>query len=116
MELQDNIKYGNHWCYMLHCTFYGSADCVTDCGRSKRIGAIILHIGLSLLIYRAITSSKRGIAVLAYRIHFVVDFIAVACAAVLPIYALEACIFVLAIGTLVLSLKLNQQELNCKRS
>lgn len=81
----------------------------------ERIGAMILHIGLSLLIYRAVTSGKRGIAALAYAIHFAVDFFAVACAAVLPIYVMEACIFVLAIGTLVLSLKLNQQELHGKR-
>lgn len=76
----------------------------------ERISAMILHIGLSLLIYRAVTSGKRGMAVLAYGIHFAVDFLAVASAAALPVYALEAGILVLAIGTFMLSLKLNRQE------
>lgn len=80
----------------------------------ERISAMILHIGLSLLIYRAVTSGKRGIAALAYGIHFVVDFIAVAFAADLPIYILEIGVLALAVGTLALSLKLNRQELNCK--
>lgn len=78
----------------------------------ERLGAMILHIGLSLLIYRAVTSGKRGVAALAYAIHFVVDFFAVAFAAVLPIYILEIGVLALAVGTLVLSLKLNRQELN----
>lgn len=64
-----------------------------------------------MLIYRSATLDKRGIAVLASR-HLSMDFIAVTCDRVLPIYVLEASIFVLAIGTPVLSLKLNQQELN----
>lgn len=80
----------------------------------ERISAMILHIGLSLLIYRAVTSGKRGIAALAYGIHFVVDFIAVAFAAALPIYILEIGVLALAVGTLALSLKLNKQELNSK--
>lgn len=81
----------------------------------ERVCAMILHVGLSLLIYRAAKSNKCGIAALAYGIHFIVDFIAVACAAVLPIYVLEAGIFALAIGTLLLSLKLNRQEAIAKR-
>ena len=48
----------------------------------ERISAIILHIGLSLLIYRAVKAGKcrtaAFTAVLAYGIHFIVDFFAVA--------------------------------------
>ena len=76
----------------------------------ERLGAMILHIGLSLLIYRAVTSGKRGVAALAYAIHFAVDFFAVAFAAVLPIYLLEIGVLALAVGTLLLSLNLNRQE------
>lgn len=76
----------------------------------ERLGAMTLHIGLSLLIYRAVTSGKRGIAALAYGIHFAVDFFAVAFAAVLPVYLLELIVLALAVGTLVLSLKLNRRE------
>ena len=55
----------------------------------ERISAIILHIGLSLLIYRAVKAGKCRTAVftavLAYGIHFIVDFFAVAGPALLPI-------------------------------
>ena len=78
----------------------------------ERLGAIILHVGLSLLIYRAVSTGKRGVAALAYAIHFAVDFFAVAFAAVLPIYVLEIIIVALAVGTLALSLNLNRQEMH----
>ena len=54
----------------------------------ERISAIILHIGLSLLIYQAVKAGKcrtaAFTAVLAYGIHFIVDFFAVAGPALLP--------------------------------
>ena len=104
----------------------------------ERISAIILHIGLSLLIYRAVKSGKcraaesskcrtaesskcrtaesgkcqaaAFTAVLAYGIHFVVDFFAVAGSAILPIYVIEIGVFVMAVGTLVMALKLERME------
>ncbi len=84
----------------------------------ERISAIILHIGLSLLIYRAVKAGKCGAkesgkcraaaftAVLAYGIHFIVDFFAVAGPALLPIYVIEIGVFVMAAGTLVMALKM----------
>ena len=88
----------------------------------ERISAIILHIGLSLLIYRAVKAGKCGTAesgkcraaaftaVLAYGIHFIVDFFAVAGSAILPIYVIEIGVFVMAAGTLVMALKLERME------
>ena len=104
----------------------------------ERISAIILHIGLSLLIYRAVKSGKCGAAesgkceaaesgkcraaesgkcraaaftaVLAYGIHFIVDFFAVAGSAILPIYVIEIGVFVMAAGTLIMALKLERME------
>lgn len=76
----------------------------------ERVSAIILHIGLSLLIYRAVKFGSRRMAALAYGIHFIVDFFAVVCAARIPVLILEAAVFAMAIGALLLSLKLNQQE------
>ena len=67
----------------------------------ERISAIILHIGLSLLIYRAVKAGKcrtaAFTAVLAYGIHFIVDFFAVAGPVLLPIYVMLAAL-VLIIG------------------
>ena len=76
----------------------------------ERISAIILHIGLSLLIYRAVKAGKcrtaAFTAVLAYGIHFIVDFFAVAGPTLLPIYVIEIGVFVMAAGTLVMALKM----------
>lgn len=80
----------------------------------ERISAIILHIGLSLLIYRAVKAGKcrtaAFTAVLAYGIHFIVDFFAVAGPALLPIYVIEIGVFVMAAGTLVMALKMGRME------
>ena len=80
----------------------------------ERISAIILHIGLSLLIYRAVKAGKcrtaAFTAVLAYGIHFIVDFFAVAGPALLPIYVIEIGVFVMAAGTLVMELKMGRME------
>ena len=67
--------------------------------------------------YRVVTAdlsgSKAGkcrtaafTAVLAYGIHFIVDFFAVAGPALLPIYVIEIGVFVMAAGTLVMALKM----------
>ena len=96
----------------------------------ERISAIILHIGLSLLIYRAVKAGKcraaesgkcrtaesgkcrtaAFTAVLAYGIHFIVDFFAVAGSALLPIYVIEIGVSVMAVGTLVMALKMGRME------
>jgi len=88
----------------------------------ERISAIILHIGLSLLIYRAVKAGKcrtaesgkcrtsAFTAVLAYGIHFIVDFFAVAGSALLSIYVIEIGVFVMAAGTLVMALKMGRME------
>ena len=80
----------------------------------ERISAIILHIGLSLLIYRAVKAGKcrtaAFTAVLTYGIHFIVDFFAVAGPALLPIYVIEIGVFVMAAGTLVMALKMGRME------
>ena len=80
----------------------------------ERISAIILHIGLSLLIYQAVKAGKcrtaAFTAVLAYGIHFIVDFFAVAGPALLPIYVIEIGVFVMAAGTLVMALKMGRME------
>lgn len=76
----------------------------------ERIGAIILQIGLSLLIYQALKCKKSAAAVAAYMIHFAVDFFAVSSAAYLPIWVIEVCVYVMAIATLLLALKLTKNE------
>ena len=49
-------------------------------------------------------------AVLAYGIHFIVDFFAVAGSVLLPIYVIEIGVFAMATGTLVMALKMGRME------
>ena len=49
-------------------------------------------------------------AVLAYGIHFIVDFFAVAGPGLLPIYVIEIGVFAMATGTLVMALKMGRME------
>ena len=51
-----------------------------------------------------------SVTVLAYGIHFIVDFFAVAGPALLPIYVIEIGVFVMAAGTLVMALKMGRME------
>ncbi len=69
-------------------------------GGFERVSAIILQIGLSLLIYHALKSKKRQTAILAYALHFIVDFVAVSCAAYVSVWILEVFVLVMAVGTL----------------
>lgn len=71
----------------------------------ERVSALLLQIGLSLLICKAVQSKKWGTAELAYAIHFAVDFVAAAGKNYLPVWALELFVFVVGIGTLLFALK-----------
>lgn len=75
----------------------------------ERIVALLLQIGLSLMIYKAVRTKKWGMAAIAYVLHFAVDFVAVAGANYCSVWIMEVFIFVAAIGTLFLSLQINKQ-------
>lgn len=74
----------------------------------ERFSAVILHIGLSLIIYQGLKSNKKAVIAIAYAIHFIIDFFAVSCASRLPIWAIELIVFIMAVATFALSHKLNK--------
>lgn len=76
----------------------------------ERVSAVILHIGLSLIIYNGLKSKKKAIIALAYGIHFLADFFAVSCASRIAIWAIEAVIFVIAVATFILSHSISKRE------
>ena len=76
----------------------------------ERVSAIALQIGLSLIIYNGLKSHKKPLVLLAYVIHFAVDFFAVACASRLPIAVIEIVIMLMAAGTLVYAHKLSREK------
>lgn len=78
----------------------------------ERVSAVILQIALSLIIYKGIKSGKKSIVALAYGIHFLVDFVAVACAPRLSIWVVEALIVVMAVASFMLAHKLNKDSAN----
>lgn len=76
----------------------------------ERVSAIILHIGLSLIIYYGLKSNRKAILAIAYGIHFLADFFAASCASRMAVWAIEAIILVIAVATFMLSHKLNKNE------
>lgn len=77
----------------------------------ERVSALVLQIGLSLIIFNGLKTHKKPLVLLAYCIHFAVDFFAVACASRLPIVVVEIIIMIMAAGTLVFAHKLSRENL-----
>lgn len=78
----------------------------------ERVSAIIVHIGLSLIIYNGLKSNKKAILALAYALHFLVDFIAVSLASRAQVWVIEAIVFVLAVAVFVLSHRITKANEN----
>lgn len=74
----------------------------------ERVSAVILHIGLSLIIYKGLKESKKIIIAMAFGIHFLVDFVTVVCAPRLSIWVIEVFVFVAATATFILAYKINK--------
>lgn len=76
----------------------------------ERVSALVLQIGLSLIIFNGLKTHKKPLVLLAYCIHFAVDFFAVACVSRLPIVVVEIIIMIMAAGTLVFAHKLSREN------
>ena len=76
----------------------------------ERVSALVLQIGLSLIIFNGLKSHKKPLVLLAYCIHFAVDFFAVACASRLPIVVVEIIIMIMAAGALVFAHRLSREN------
>lgn len=74
----------------------------------ERVSAIILHIGLSLLIYNGLKQCKKKIVAMAFGIHFAVDFVSVVSASVLSVWLIEVIVFVFAATTFIFAYRLNK--------
>lgn len=74
----------------------------------ERLSAFILHIGLSLIVYKGLCSKKRSIVLLAYLIHFIVDFSIVLTTFGISIWPFEAIVFVLSAVTFIIAHRLNK--------
>lgn len=66
----------------------------------ERISAVMLHIALSWLIYRAVKERRTGFYVLAVGIHFLVDAVTVLLAQIIPVAALECTLLILTAALL----------------
>lgn len=61
----------------------------------ERIAAILLQISLSIFMYRAVKNRSRSCLLLAYGIHFSIDFSTVLASGFLPAAAVELTLFAL---------------------
>ncbi len=135
--IEHNIRSGDSWSYLLRCPLDGGPIALLIAGRVKlkaRISlffigagtyllfAMLLEQQLHVLVIRfcGLNAQSRpwlyfvyaalAAAVLAYGIHFIVDFFAVAGPVLLPIYVIEIGVFAMATGTLVMALKMGRME------
>lgn len=69
-------------------------------GGIERVSAVILHIGLSFLIYRALKNRDKKFYFIAMALHFVANFMTVLCVQVIGVIVTEALllVFVLAVA------------------
>ncbi|MCM1046204.1 MAG: YhfC family intramembrane metalloprotease [Candidatus Gastranaerophilales bacterium] len=74
-------------------------------GGLERISAIMLHIALSWLVYRAVKEHKAGFYVLAVGIHFLVDAATVLLIQILPVAVLEGILLLLTAALLGLAIR-----------
>lgn len=79
-------------------------------GGVERIFAIILHLGLTLLMYAAIKNSKKSMFFLAYFIHFAVDATVVILQSYLSVALLEGVVGIFSILILVCAYKINKSN------
>ncbi len=65
-------------------------------GGLERVSALALQIGLSLFVFRAVKDGRKNCLILAYGIHFLVDFLTVLAAGLLPTLAVELALVVIS--------------------
>ena len=65
-------------------------------GGVERLSAIVLQIGFSVLMYTAVKTGQKKYLIGAYLAHFAVDFLTVVFASIIPIWALELALIVIA--------------------
>ncbi len=73
----------------------------------ERISAVILQIGLSMIMYLAVKEGRRNCLILAFAIHFAVDFLTVLGSGFLPTLALELAILAVSAAVLCYAYRLN---------
>lgn len=69
-------------------------------GGVERVSALALQIGLSLFMFRAVKNGRRDCLLLAYGLHFLVDFLTVIAAGLLPTLAVELALIVISAAAL----------------
>lgn len=80
-------------------------------GGLERIPAIALQIALSLLVFESGRTGKKQFFLLALAIHFLVDFITVLTASVLPLAATEGLVLLMAAAACAVTVKLCKESL-----
>lgn len=79
-------------------------------GGVERLSAIILQIGFSVLVYTAVKTGQKKYLIGAYLAHFAVDFLTVVFASIIPIWALELALIVIAAAMGVYAAKLYRDD------
>lgn len=65
-------------------------------GGVERLSAIVLQIGFSVLMYAAVKTGRKKYLIGAYLAHFAADFLTVVFVSIIPIWAVELALIVIA--------------------
>lgn len=79
-------------------------------GGIERVSAIILQIALSVFVYAGIKQGKKLIVIMAYVLHFAVDFLVVVAADKLPVMVVEAVLLLASVLLGLVATKLYKKE------
>ena len=79
-------------------------------GGIERVSAIILQIALSVFVYAGIKQGKKLIVIMAYVLHFTVDFLVVVAADKLPVMVVEAVLLLASVLLGLVATKLYKKE------
>ena len=79
-------------------------------GGVERLSAIVLQICFSVLMYEAVKTGQKKYLIGAYLAHFVVDFLTVVFASIIPIWAVELALIVIAAAMGACAVKLYRDD------
>ncbi len=79
-------------------------------GGVERVSALLLQIGLSLFMFRAVKNGRRNCLLLAFGVHFLVDFLTVIASDFLPTLTLELALVVISAAVIWYAVRICWEE------
>lgn len=82
-------------------------------GGVERLSAVVLQIGFSVLMYTAVKTGQKKYLIGVYLAHFAADFLTVVLAGIIPVWAVELALIVIAAILGACAVKLYRDDKKC---